>query len=121
MKLLADLHIAPRTVDSLRAKGHDVVRAGEVLPPTASDVQLVALARAEQRTVLTQDLDFSAIVALSGESGPSIISLRLESSRIENVNTRLDQALRTLETELSRGALVTVEEGRIRIRTLPIS
>jgi hypothetical protein len=47
--------------------------------------------------------------------------LRLESSRIENVNTRLDQALRTLETELSRGALVTVEEGRIRIRTLPIS
>jgi predicted nuclease of predicted toxin-antitoxin system len=101
VKLLADLDIAPRTVDSLRAKGHDVVRAGEVLPPTASDVQLVALARAEQRTVLTQ--------------------LRLESSRIENVNTRLDQALRTLETELSRGALVTVEEGRIRIRTLPIS
>jgi hypothetical protein len=50
VKLLADLHIAPRTVASLRAKGHDVVRAGEVLPATASDVQLVARARTEQRT-----------------------------------------------------------------------
>jgi hypothetical protein len=60
VKLLADLHIAPRTVAFLRAKGHDV-------------------------------------------------------------NTRLDQALDLLETELSRGALVAVEEGRIRIRTLPIS
>ena len=121
MKLLADLHIAPRTVAFLRAQGHDVVRAGDVLSATATDVQLVAFARAEQRTVLTQDLDFSAIVALSGESSPSILSLRLESSRIESVNTCLDQALRTLEAELSRGALVTVEEGRIRIRTLPIS
>jgi hypothetical protein len=93
VKLLADLHIAPRTVAFLRAKGHDVVRAGDV----------------------------SAIVALSGESSPSIVSLRLESSRIESVNTRFDQALRTLEAELSRGALVTVEEGRIQIRTLPIS
>jgi predicted nuclease of predicted toxin-antitoxin system len=78
VKLLADLHIAPRTVVFLRAKGHDVVRAGDVLSATASDVQLVALAQAEQRTVLTQDLDFSAIVALSGESSPSIISLRLD-------------------------------------------
>jgi predicted nuclease of predicted toxin-antitoxin system len=121
VRLLADLHIAPRTVAFLRSKGHDVVRAGDVLPAAASDAQLVALARIERRTVLTQDLDFSAIVALSGESGPSIISLRLESSRIESVNMRLDQALGMLETEVSRGVLATVEEGRIRTRMLPIS
>jgi predicted nuclease of predicted toxin-antitoxin system len=98
-----------------------VVRAGDVRSATATDVQLVAFARAEQRTILTQDLDFSAIVALSGESSPSILSLRLASSRIESVNTRLHQALGLLEAELSRGALVTVEEARLRVRTLPIS
>lgn len=65
MKLLADIHISPDTVRFLRDAGHDAVRVNEVLPPTSSDRGIVAYARAEGRIVLTQDLDFSAIVALS--------------------------------------------------------
>ncbi len=69
MRLLADLNIARRTVAFLRSLGHDVVRVDEVLAPTAEDAAIVTLARQDQRTVLTQDLDFSAIVALSGRRG----------------------------------------------------
>lgn len=80
MKLIADLNIAPRTVTFLRSLGYDVVRADNVLPPSVPDEKIVDFARANGRVVLTQDLDFSAIVALSGESVPSIISLRLRSA-----------------------------------------
>jgi predicted nuclease of predicted toxin-antitoxin system len=64
MRILADLHISPRTIEFLRSLGHDVVRANDVLPIAAADEQIVALAIAESRTVLTQDLDLSAIIAL---------------------------------------------------------
>ena len=37
MKLLADVHISPRTVRFLRDLGHDVVRSDEVLPANAAD------------------------------------------------------------------------------------
>ena len=83
MRILADLNISPRTVEFLRSLGHHVLRVDETLPITASDELIVARAIEESRTVLTQDLDFSAIIALSGENVPSLISLRLSSSSVE--------------------------------------
>jgi len=71
VRLLEDLHIAPRTVEHLRRLGHDVVRVSDVLPTTASDESIVARAIEEGRVIVTQDLDFSAIIALSGGRVPS--------------------------------------------------
>jgi predicted nuclease of predicted toxin-antitoxin system len=66
MKLLADVHISPRTVTFLRGLGHDVVRVGpDYLRPTASDANIVAAAITDERIIVTQDVDFSALVALS--------------------------------------------------------
>ena len=121
MRLLADLNVARRTVDFLRSIGHDVLRVGEVLPVTASDAAIVEVAVRETRTILTQDLDFSAIVALSGRSTPSVISLRLSVSRVEAVNQRLTEVLATVEHEVESGAIVSVEDDRVRSRALPVS
>jgi len=44
MRLLADMHIAPRTVRFLRSLGHDVVRVDELLSPTATDEAIMAAA-----------------------------------------------------------------------------
>ena len=120
MKILADLHIAPRTVEHLRRLGHDVVRVGDVLPPGTSDEGIVAAATREQRVVLTQDLDFSDIIALSGSTQPSLLTLRLSSSRVEHVNAVLEKLLPVVEQELLAGAIVTLRDGRIRRRSLPI-
>lgn len=120
MRLLADMHIAPRTVAFLRSLGHNVVRVDEVLVPTASDEDVVTAAARDGRCVLTQDLDFSAIVALSGRVVPSVISLRLSSSRVERVNGVLQEVLPGVEKELLDGAIVTVQDGRVRVRRLPV-
>lgn len=120
MRLLADMHIAPRTVALLRSLGHDVRRVNELLPPTAADAAIVAAAIRDGRSILTQDLDFSAIVALSGNIVPSVISLRLSSSRVERVNAVLEAVLPGLEPDLREGAIVTVEDGRVRRRRLPL-
>jgi len=67
MRLLADMHISPLTVEALRTWGHDVVRVNEVMAADAADEQIVELALQQRRTILTQDLDFSEIIALSHE------------------------------------------------------
>jgi predicted nuclease of predicted toxin-antitoxin system len=121
MRLLADMHISPRTIEFLRANGHDVVRVSDILPAQASDETIVSRADEDGRTVLTQDLDFSAIIALTGRKSPSLVSLRLLSTRIEYVNAMLAKVLPGLEEPLQRGAIVTVEDQRVRVRELPIA
>jgi predicted nuclease of predicted toxin-antitoxin system len=121
MRLLADLHISPRTVQFLRSLGHDVTRVNEILPPTSNDQTVVKQAAQDTRAILTQDLDYSAIIALSGAKTPSLISLRLSSSRIEHVNTVLEKILPQIEQDVLSGMIITVEDSRIRRRSLPIS
>jgi predicted nuclease of predicted toxin-antitoxin system len=89
MRLLADLHISPSTVSFLSSLGHDILRVTTALPPTADDAAIIAYAAQENRTIITQDLDFSAIIALTQSKAPSLISLRLSSSRFEYVNAVL--------------------------------
>ncbi len=77
-------------------------------------------AEGSDRVILTQDLDFSEIISLSGNTKPSLITLRLSSSRIEFVNTILEKVLPGLESDVRKGVIVTVEDNRIRIRKLPV-
>jgi predicted nuclease of predicted toxin-antitoxin system len=122
MKLLVDVHISPRTVAFLRRLGHDVARVGtDYLRATATDVDIVAAAIADERSIVTQDVDFSAIVALSNSTRPSVVLLRLTTAKIEIVNDLLDRALPMVAADLASGALVTIEEHQVRVRRLPIT
>jgi predicted nuclease of predicted toxin-antitoxin system len=53
VKILADQHISPRTIEFLQSLGHDAIRISERLPANASDQAILALARKEGRVVLT--------------------------------------------------------------------
>src|SRR5688572_22478 len=97
------------------------MRVGDVIAATSTDEQIVAEAIRDRRIIVTQDLDFSALIALSGGRAPSVISLRLTSSRVENVNQHLERLLPLLESDLLEGALATIEDARVRTRMLPIA
>ncbi len=92
----------------------------DLLPATASDETIVGRAAQDQRIILTQDLDMTAIIALSRRQYPSLVTLRLSSVRIEFVNTILQRTLPVLEQDLLQGALVTIEDSRVRLRRLPL-
>jgi len=47
----------------LQQQGWDVIRVSQVLPMGASDDEILEFARREDRVVITQDLDFSALLA----------------------------------------------------------
>jgi predicted nuclease of predicted toxin-antitoxin system len=77
LRYLADMNISPLTVQALRQDGLDIVRVSDLLPVDAADSEILAWARQEDRVVVTQDLDFSALLALGGYGRPSLITLRL--------------------------------------------
>jgi predicted nuclease of predicted toxin-antitoxin system len=62
------------------SQGYDIYRVSERGMSRARDSDIVALALAEQRAIVTMDLDFAAIIAKSGEQFPSAIIFRLEDS-----------------------------------------
>ena len=120
IRLLADMNISPKTVASLRQQGWDVIRVSELLPVDASDGEVLELARREGRVVITQDLDFSALLALGGYDRPSLITLRLSSGDPEAVARRLLEVFSRVESALQHGCAATIEDAVVRVRKLPI-
>jgi len=120
IQLLADMNISPQTVTFLQQQGWDMIRVSEVLSATASDSEILEFARREERVIVTQDLDFSTLLALSGYNQPSLITLRLLASDPDTVNQKLIEVLPTIKQELEEGCAVTMEDTVVRIRRLPI-
>jgi len=120
MRFLADMPISLKTVPYLKQKGYDVYYLREKGLQSIFDDKIVQIARKEERSVLTTDLDFGYLMSISREKFPSIILLRLNDERAENVNILLEKYLTEIESHLNEGAIVVFEETRIRIRKLPI-
>ncbi len=70
--------------------------------------------------MLTFDLDFGEILAASGEQLVSVILFRLRNTRASFVMQRLEDVLNQSSVDLAQGAILIVEDGRHRVRSLPI-
>ena len=121
MRFLADMNLSPLSVEALRGQGWDILRVSEILPASAGDLEILEWARRQERVVITQDLDFSALVALGGYSKPSLVTLRLSTASPDTVTARLLQVIPDLKELLQAGCAVTIGDATVRLRPLPIS
>lgn len=119
-KFIADIHISPLTVKELQKKGYDIIRVTDKLPATSLDKEIIQLAYQEKAVIITQDLDFSAIIAQSGLNGPSVISLRVANAKPDIITRILITVLPLIEAELREGAIVSIDEKEYRIKKLPV-
>jgi predicted nuclease of predicted toxin-antitoxin system len=86
----------------------------------SADAEVFSKALSEDRVILTFDLDFSEIAALSRGTPAKVIVFRLRNTHATNVIGRLSAVLADPRTGLDRGAVVSVEESRHRVRMLPV-
>ena len=90
MKFLLDVCADSRPLRAALAHlGHDVLSARERFP-NASDEALLALAREENRVLVTEDKDFGELVFLRGLPHPGIVRL------VEMTPRERAEAMRTL-------------------------
>ena len=120
MKFVADMGISPKAVDFLCRLGHEAVHLQEEGLGRLGDSEILRKARQEGRVLLTHDLDFGGLLAASGADLPSVLIFRLRNMCPENVNRYLLKALSQCAAVLEQGAIVTITEGQVRIRNLPL-
>lgn len=117
MKLLLDACVWPGASAELAAHGHDVVWAGD-FPESPADDEILALALAEGRVVVTLDKDFGELAVVFGKAHAGII--RIVNFRISRQAPVCLAAIEHHGDALASGAIVTAEPGRLRLR-LPFS
>ena len=69
----------------LRQEGHVAHHWRELGPPNAPDVDILNWARQNEAVVLTQDLDFTKLLFQTKAPLPSVIQLRLDDIRPNNI------------------------------------
>jgi predicted nuclease of predicted toxin-antitoxin system len=117
--LLLDQGVPRSTADLLRTAGHDAVHAAELGLSTAPDQAVLDRAAQDGRIVVTLDADFHALLALVGATGPSVIRLRDEGLRGDDVARIVAHVLAVAGDDLDAGAAVSVRNGTTRVRRLP--
>lgn len=123
MKFFIDQPVSPMLAAWLRsAEGgsHDAVHARERGLSRASDTELFALAVAESRILVTADLDFARIIALSGQDGPGLVLFRAGNSTDTQMLSLLRRVLAETTPQSLPHSVVVIDEYTMRISTLPI-
>jgi len=116
MRFLIDMNLSPALASQLRAEGHDVVHALDDGQGNLSDREIFARAARESRIVVTFDLDFGEIAQGAHERRSGIILLRLKRAGRSYLRSRLGVAIAEAGEALEAGAVVLVEDARIRVR-----
>ncbi|MHC9538740.1 MAG: DUF5615 family PIN-like protein [Vulcanimicrobiota bacterium] len=71
MKFLIDMNMPRRVGNRLNTKGHEFRHAGDIGLAKAADTSIIEEARKNNEVIVTHDLDYSHLLAFSGEPDPS--------------------------------------------------
>lgn len=121
MKLLIDMNLSPRWISWLGERGHIAEHWSDIGAANAPDSCLMDHALGTGAVVLTNDLDFGALLASSGNTGPSVLLIRATVLSPERIGSRVIECLTRFESDLQTGAIVMLDDRRHKVRLLPIS
>ena len=119
MKFVVDMNLSPQWVDYFNDRGHDAIHWSSIGSAEALDSEIMEWARDHHRVVLTSDLDFGTILALTGSSKPSVVQLRSDATLPVHVGSVVIEAVEQAKSDLLSGALLTVDMAQPRLRILP--
>lgn len=120
MKLLLDMNLSPQLVSQLQQKGYTCCHWSQIGQITAEDQVIFDWAAEQGYIVITNDLDFGAILAATGNALPSVIQIRCRNVSTKRVLPLLQQILSDFAQPLTEGALIILDESKCRVRLLPL-
>ena len=120
MKLLVDMNLSPSWVERLAGQGFEAVHWSTIGTATAPDAEILTWANEHGFVVITNDLDFSAILAASAGATPSVVQIRSHDLLSDEAVSVVAKAVQAHREDIERGALLSIDEGGTRVRMLPL-
>ena len=120
MRLLIDMNLSPQWQPFLSDNGFDAVHWSGIGAGNAPDTEIMHWARENRSVVFTHDLDFGILLAHSKDGGPSVIQVRTQDVSPKHLGPTLLRVLQAHREALEKGALLTIDESKSRVRILPI-
>jgi predicted nuclease of predicted toxin-antitoxin system len=115
MRFLLDQSTDARLLPYLRERRHDATRIGSDYSAGLADREVLALAYAEQRILITDDRDFGDLVFRLRQPHAEVIFLRLgEYAELATKIARLEYVLARYQNQLNQFLVVTPHRFRIR-------
>jgi len=120
MKILIDMNLSPEWVLVLEEAGHAASHWSNIGSLNAPDREVLSWAKANGYLLFTHDLDFGAILAATEAEGPSVIQIRTQDISPDHAKTLLLNIINKFAENLLQGALISVDEEKLRVRVLPL-
>ncbi|GBC93839.1 hypothetical protein HRbin15_02341 [bacterium HR15] len=121
IKILIDVCLPPAWCTIFRSEGWEALHWSEVGVLTAPDEEIMQWAREHGYIIFTHDMDFSALLALTGADGPSVIQMRTHDVMPTTHGKKVVDVIKQHTDSLLRGAIITIDHVRNRVRILPIN
>jgi predicted nuclease of predicted toxin-antitoxin system len=116
MQFKTDENIPTVITLELRSLGHDVSTCQDEGLSGSDDPTISSHAIAENRVLVTLDLDFSDIRTYPPGSHPGIVIIRTARQDAEACRTAIALALSIVDEQDFQGNIAIVEDARVRIR-----
>lgn len=120
MKILIDMNLSPAWVKVLKDAGWEAVHWSSVGDVRATDQVIFHWAIENGYVVFTHDLDFGAILAATNADAPSVFQVRVQDVFPRAISKRVVQVMKKYVELLEAGALITLDDGKSRVRILPL-
>jgi predicted nuclease of predicted toxin-antitoxin system len=120
VKFLVDMPLSPALALWLRERGHDAVHASAIGLGRAADTDVINRATNEARTIVTADLNYPRLLALTQATGPALILFRGGDWSDPEIVTRMARLLDNVSDADDGNSIFVVERDRVRRRRLPI-
>jgi predicted nuclease of predicted toxin-antitoxin system len=114
------MNLSPEWVAVLEKHGWQATHWSSVGDPRAPDREIMAWAQSNLYTVFTHDLDFGMLLAVTHAEGPSVIQVRAQDVTPAHLENLVVSVLKEYGSLLVTGALIVVDESKLRARILPL-
>jgi len=120
MKILVDMNLSPSWTDYLIKNGIEAIHWSSISSPDAPDAKIITYAKAQDLTILTNDLDFGFILAITHGKKPSVIQIRAGALGSNRIGSIVVNAIKMLTADIDHGALITIDPRKTRVSLLPL-
>ena len=118
MKFLVDAPLPPSVAEFLRSRGHEASHVFERGWGRFSDKQILEAAGEEDAIVITADLDFARLIAITPDKRSGLILFRGADWKRNAICESLDRMFATIPERRLALSIIVIEPSRIRVRNL---